>query len=389
MERSAMKAAKRDMNASTPPAAPSLPGSGLSALRDKHILLADDEPEMRGMLRRALELHGCVVHEAENGQEAIEIAREHRVDVVVTDLWMPVMNGVELIEALGTTDCPAEIIVLSAHMTAATTEKLRSLGVFRMIGKAVGVMALVMAVREAVRSDRRGRLAGELVRSLDAGHRPAGRALVLVVDDEEAVRVLLRNVLTRAGYRVEEACDGEEAVEKALAYHIDLVITDLNMPRMNGQQAVVKLRRASHDCFIICMTGECDNDEIQAVLQAGAVKCFRKPFDVTELLAEVKRLDLIAGHRKRLAKWEISRTKAYALSDNLALGHRHYKRTVAAAMVIVALAAASVPVVSHWLTAAGETAHAAAASVGSALDSASRVEGYLQRDEARELKNRR
>jgi len=354
-------------------------------LGGRHILLADDEPEMRGMLRRALELHGCVVHEAENGQEAIEIARGHRVDVVVTDLWMPVMNGVELIEALGATNCPAEIIVLSAHITSATTEKLRSLGVFRMIGKAVGVTALVQAVREAVRSDRRGRLAGELAKSLGAGHRPAGRALVLVADDDDAVRILLRDVLTGAGYRVEEARDGEEAVEKALAYHIDLVITDLNMPRMNGRQAVEKLRRASRDCFILCITGECGKEEIDAVLRAGAVKCLRKPFNVTELLAEIERLDLISAHRKRLADWERTRREPFARRDSSKKSGRRFRRMVAAAVAIVALSAAAVPLVSEWLGAAGRAARAAVEKVAEAADSVSRVEGYLQRDEAREL----
>ena len=331
------------------------------------------------------------MHEAENGRDAAKIAQGDPVDLVITDLWMPVMNGVELIQALETMGCPAEVIVLSAHITTSSADRLRSLNVFQILAKPVAITELLGAVRQGLRSDRRGRVAGELARSAVAGPaKPsAGKPMVLVVDDEEVMRSLLRDVLTRAGYRVEEARDGEEAVEKALAYHIDLVVTDLNMPRMNGRQAVEKLRRASRDCFIICMTGECSNDEIQATLRAGAVKCFRKPFDITALLAEVERLDLLAVHRRRLAKWELSRKESFVHRGRSAARGRRFRRMAAAAVAIVAISAAAVPVVSHWLAAAGRTARAAAEKAGQALDGASRLEGYLQRDEARELGNRR
>ena len=86
-------------------------------LRGKCILIAEDEPAVRGMLRRVLEMQGCVVHEAENGRKAAELARKSAFDLVITDLWMPVMNGVELIEALNSMGCPAEVVVLSAHIT--------------------------------------------------------------------------------------------------------------------------------------------------------------------------------------------------------------------------------------------------------------------------------
>lgn len=362
-----------------------------SVLRDKRILLAEDEPEVRGMLRRVFEAHDYVVSEAENGRKAAEIARRCPADLVVADLWMPVMNGVELIEALDAMHSPAEVIVLSAHMTSATTQKLRGLGVFRMLRKPIGVETLLGAARAGLKSDRRGRLAGELARSLRPGAESVcpQRALVLVADDDDEVRGLLLELLTSAGYRVEEARDGKEAVEKTLAHDVSLVLIDLNMPRMNGQKAVEALRRTSRDCPIICMTGESSQREIDAVLRAGAVSCHRKPFDLGVLLREIERLEIITLHRRRVAERRRAREGSLVPLARSVQRSRCPRRMVLATIAAVVLFTAAASIISTWITAAAGAARTAADRAGKAVDSASRIEGYLQRDEARELMGNR
>jgi CheY-like chemotaxis protein len=369
--------------------------SEASPVHAKHVLVAEDEPQVRDLLRRLLEAHGYVVHEAENGLAAAEYARSGAADIVITDLWMPVMNGVELIEALVSMACPAEVIVLSAHLTSSSTDKLRGLGVFRVLRKPVDLSALVDAVGAGLKSDRRGRLAGELAGRLCSrvGSEFAERPTVLVADDDDGVRDLLREALSRAGYRVEEARDGEEAVEKALAHDTSCVLMDLNMPRMNGRQAVENLRRASQHCFIICITGECSQREIDEALRAGAVSCLRKPFDPEALVAEVERLDLVAVHRRRLEEREhaysaqrpfLERMRTHVRSTKHRYGRR-LKWLAAAVVMTVVLSAAAVPVISSFVGATSRAVRAASGRAGEALDSAARVEGYLQRDEAREL----
>lgn len=314
-------------------------GTRNGILHGKHILVAEDEPAVRGALRRALEAHGCQVREAANGREAAEYARNGPVNIVITDLWMPEMNGVELIEALNAMDCRAEVIVLSAHLTASSTDKFRCLGVLRILTKPVEMTTLLDSVRGGLESDRRMRLARTV-----KGRRPAEwrneqseRATVLVADDDRGARELLRRALLRAGYLVEEARDGEEAVEKALACHLDSIITDLNMPRMSGREAVEILRHASRNCFIICVTGECNRQEIDAALRAGAARCFRKPFDMAAILAELERFDLIAAHRKRLADWECTLRESFTPQGAQRRHGRRFKWMVAAAVAVVAI----------------------------------------------------
>jgi len=363
--------------------------------RGKQVLVADDEFQVRQFLRKVLETYGCVVREAENGLAAAECARAGSVDLVITDLWMPVMNGVELIEELDSMACPAEVIVISAHLTSSSTDKLRSLGVFRTLRKPTDPSALLSAVGEGLRSDRRGRLAGEL-RGLfgpRACSAPIERAKILVADDDDCVRDFLHQILSRAGYCVEEATDGEQAVEKALAHDIHIVLMDLNMPRVGGQRAVEKLSRASRDCFIICITGESTQREMDSALRAGAASCFRKPFEPKALVAEVERLSIIVAHRRRQEQRKrvssahmpfLERMRARVRSARRRYGRRLKWMTVAVAVAVV-LSAATVPLILSVVGAASRAAHAAGERTAEALEGASRVEGYLRRDEAREL----
>lgn len=368
---------------------------GQEPSRGKHIIVADDEALVRGVLRRILTIQGYVVHEATNGKMAAELARRGPVDLVITDLWMPVMNGVELIEALRAMRCAAEVIVLSGHITTTTSEKLRKLGVFRVLAKPAHIETLLEAVREGLESDRGRRLAEDSAEGpgKDAGNDSRRGPMALVADDDDEVRGLLREVLSRAGYRVEEARNGEEAVEKALAHGVGLVLMDLDSPRVGGRKVVDALRRASRDCVIMCMTGECGKREIEAVLRAGAASCFRKPFDTARLLAEIGRLDLIATHRKHLAEREHGRTDGGSLLERgrafiRTMKHRYGMRLkwlAAAAVATVAFGAAAVPLVLSFVATSARAVRDAGGRVDEVLESTSRIEAYLQRDEAREL----
>lgn len=119
----------------------------------KHIIVADDGNMVRAVLRMILAIEGHEVHEAEDGKMAAELARRGPVDLVITDVCMPAMNGVELIEELYAMNCPAEVVVLSGYISSTTSEKLRGLGVFRMLEKPAHIPTLLEAVREGLRSD--------------------------------------------------------------------------------------------------------------------------------------------------------------------------------------------------------------------------------------------
>ncbi len=91
-------------------------GGRADILAASRILIVDDEPDLRGMVRLILELDGHQVAEAHNGRAALDYLRDNDVDLVITDIMMPVMGGAELISALraGEATSKLPIIVLSA-----------------------------------------------------------------------------------------------------------------------------------------------------------------------------------------------------------------------------------------------------------------------------------
>jgi two-component system KDP operon response regulator KdpE len=113
----------------------------------------------------------------------------------------------------------------------------------------------------------------------------AGR--ILVVDDEPQIRRIMRTALTGAGYEVDDAKTGEEALAKVREYHPDLVLLDINMPGMGGLAACREIRAGSGAGIIMLTVRDTEADKVQA-LDAGADDFVNKPFSTPELLARIR-----------------------------------------------------------------------------------------------------
>jgi PAS domain S-box-containing protein len=112
-----------------------------------------------------------------------------------------------------------------------------------------------------------------------------GTARVLMVDDEEMVRNVGAAMLRALGYEVMTCQDGEEAVEcyRNSWKHIDLVILDMIMPRMNGREAFMAMREINPDIRAILSSGYSINGEAQGILDEGVLAFIGKPFDRAKL----------------------------------------------------------------------------------------------------------
>jgi len=110
---------------------------------------------------------------------------------------------------------------------------------------------------------------------------------VLVVDDDRAIRRLLRTSLGAHGYQVIEAASGHEALEAVIAHHPDLIILDLGLPDLDGVDVTRQLREWSQIPIIVLSVREHEHDKITA-LDAGADDYLTKPFGAGELLARLR-----------------------------------------------------------------------------------------------------
>ena len=128
-----------------------------------------------------------------------------------------------------------------------------------------------------------------------AGERAAGARgtpRVLVVEDDDAMRDLLVEELAEAGFQVQAAANGREGVERVRREPVDLVITDVNMPNMDGLALVRELRRLPQyrGVPLLMLTTESSAERKQEGRAAGATGWIVKPFDPDRLLATVEKV---------------------------------------------------------------------------------------------------
>lgn len=110
---------------------------------------------------------------------------------------------------------------------------------------------------------------------------------ILVVDDEELIRNVIREYLTIDGYKIDEASDGEEATIKAMDNNYDLIIMDIMMPKKDGYQAVKEIKAKKNIPFIMLSARGEEYDKLIG-FDLGIDDYVTKPFSPKELVARVK-----------------------------------------------------------------------------------------------------
>ena len=115
---------------------------------------------------------------------------------------------------------------------------------------------------------------------------------ILCVDDSASMRQMVKLTLSAAGYQIDEAGNGAEGLAKAQASPANMVLTDLNMPVMNGLDFIRELRKlpAYKGVPIVFLTTETDAAMKQQAKEAGATGWIAKPFQQEQLLAVVKKV---------------------------------------------------------------------------------------------------
>lgn len=193
------------------------PGNGRS------VLVIDDDETIHDQLTRTLVKRGFRVAFAARGEEGLSAARELKPDVIVLDVMMPGMDGWSVLTALKVDAATADIPVIMMTMTDQ-----------RDVGAALG------AVDYFVKPVEPARLVATIRRHLRQPVDPG--APILVVEDDDAIREVMRRSLVGAGYRVVEAKNGMEALGSVARQIPAVIVLDLMMPEMDGFQFLDALR---------------------------------------------------------------------------------------------------------------------------------------------------
>ena len=120
-----------------------------------------------------------------------------------------------------------------------------------------------------------------------------GQGRILVIDDEEHVRKSVRMVLTKAGYDVVEAEDGEQGINAIKSgdnpLMVDMILCDIRMPKINGVEAIAYFRSQFPSIPVVVMTGHPDFESATAFLKQGVLDYLAKPVEKDRLLAVVQK----------------------------------------------------------------------------------------------------
>jgi DNA-binding response OmpR family regulator len=138
---------------------------------------------------------------------------------------------------------------------------------------------------------------------------------ILVVDDEESLRLSLKFKLKSAGFDVDTAIDGEEALDKLKVKPADVVLLDINMPRMSGIEALTIIRQTYPQTEAIMLTGFADFSTAIECLKIGAKDYLVKPVDTTELVTRLR--SLVRSRSTEHALQEVHQEYLSFLSDEL------------------------------------------------------------------------
>ncbi len=135
---------------------------------------------------------------------------------------------------------------------------------------------------------------------------------VLVVDDEENLRVVLRTLLRRHGYEVETAASGDEALAMVDSFGPDVVLTDVRMPKMGGLDLLSTLKAKGNDATVIVMSAYGNMDLALDAMKAGAYDYVQKPFKPDEVVLALRKAE----------ERELLRRENRALRDEIRKEHR-------------------------------------------------------------------
>ena len=251
------------------------------------VLVVDDDPSARDLLKRFLNKEGFHVECAANGPEAITAAKRIRPKVITLDVMMPGMDGWAVLTKLKEEPAVANIPVI---MLTIVDDKHfgHALGATEYLTKPVDRDRLSAAIHKLTK--------------------PTSPGKVLIVDDDPEVREMLVRTLERQDWAASTAADGRAGLDAVAANKPDLILLDLMMPRMDGFEFVSELRKHQdwRSIPIIVITAKTLTNEDRLLLQGHVQKVLQKgDFSLDALLAELREIVKECVSRAHIAEPEV------------------------------------------------------------------------------------
>jgi len=254
------------------------------------VLLVEDDEMARRSLKRVIDKEGYETLVASDGEEGLNLFRIEKPAIVITDIRMPRIDGMEVIHTVKDISPSTEIILITAYGDYDTVILALREGALDYLKKPVDLDQLILSLGRA-----REKIAERRKISI--------KIRLLILEDDKNTRDKLARIFEKEGYEVFTGQDGEEGIEIFSERKIDILLVDIKMPKKNGMEVLHEVKKLSKDCEIIMLTGYGDEDTAIQAMRDGAINYIRKPMDLDQLiLATQKAVDKLHLQRAYLYK---------------------------------------------------------------------------------------
>lgn len=248
-------------------------------MKEKSILVVDDERIVREMLELAFDRAGYSIYSATSAEEALNILKQKSIPLMFIDLGLEKMNGFELCEHIREKSPDVFIYALTGYTGLFGDHEITEAGFNGYFAKPVNIVTLY-------------EIAEDSFKKLDSIKTRKEIKRILIVDDEKQFRKMLRKMLEQRGYEVVEAADGNEAINRYSEKSFDLIISDIIMPGKEGIETIIEIRNKDPEARFIIVSGSRwfgSEVEFEIAKTLGALT-LRKPFEQKALLETIKQV---------------------------------------------------------------------------------------------------
>lgn len=228
------------------------------------ILVVDDNIEFCDNVEDILTLKGFEVTKTYDGVSAIEIVKKSDFDLVIMDIKMPLIDGVEAFKQIKKINPKIAVIMVTAFAVEELIRESLREGAFGLLKKPLDFDKLFTMIED----------------TKDAG------SMIMIVDDDEHLCENMADILTGKGYRVRIANDSDSAISKTKLNNFDIIILDMRLPPLNGFETYRAIRDIRPEVIVLIITGYIGEleEEVNKMIDSSAYTCFEKPIDMEVLL---------------------------------------------------------------------------------------------------------
>lgn len=258
------------------------------------ILLVEDDPMIAEIYQRKFESAGFSVINAKTGKEVLKYALQEKFDLVLLDMVLPEMSGMEVLKELrksGEYPRDLRVVIFSNLNQAEVQDEALKLGADGFIGKTeyapselvVQIQKMLQQFSEQEKNAKRR----------EGEQKAERKGSVLFIEDEELFLEMFGKKLEDEGFEVVYAKNGAWGLEEARKRHFDVVVTDIVLPNMDGEEIVRNLKGddATKDIPIIVLSASVADDAGERVREMGAADFFIKthiiPSDLVRKIEEL------------------------------------------------------------------------------------------------------